>query len=395
MNERSNGSHPRRDLHVRTGLAAALFGGFAITMAACPGPTPHTETDGSGGEASTTSTTSTTSSSTTSSASTTSSSSSGMPCTTPAECPAPKGDCSAPTCDGTTCGFAPVMANTPCTDGGGKLCDGAGNCVACITAAQCVSGAANLCSNTGVHTAPSTCNLGVCELGKMDDCAAAGLICKPDGCKPCVDNAECGPPAGDCIDRQCIAGVCTKVSLPQGSGCLPPAAGTCNATGTCASLKYVFVTSQIVKPNFGGTAKADELCNKAAAVAGLGGTWDSWTSDSMGSTPWVNLTQSSAPYMLLNDQTVVANGWAGLTSGSLVHGINLDENQQPVVQPLEVWTGTNSGGNYANSACADWAFVDAGNLMGAVGIAGDATGGWTKIKALACSQAAHLYCFQH
>jgi hypothetical protein len=316
-----------------------------------------------------------------------------MPCTTPGECPAPPNDCKTAICEGNTCGFAPVAAKTPCTtDGGGKLCDGAGHCVACITAAQCESVSPNPC-NGGVHTAPTACNSGVCELGKVEDCGATGLICKPAGCVPCATTTDCGPPEGDCVDKQCKAGLCEKVSLSQGSGCLPPAIGTCDATGTCVSGKYVFVTSKTFTPNFGGTAMADATCNKVAEAAGLGGTWKSWTSDG-GSTPLVRFAQSSGPYVLLDDQTVVASNWMALVSEPLMHGIHLDENQQEVVAPLEVWTGTNSGGNYAGSACTDWTFVDAGNIFGAVGISGNATSWWTKMKEHACILKARLYCFQ-
>ncbi|MFS8065682.1 MAG: hypothetical protein ACMG6S_04840 [Byssovorax sp.] len=383
MNEMSNGPHPRRALHVRTGLAAALFGGFAVTMAACPGPTPRTDTDGSGGEGSSTS------------SSSASSTSGGMPCTTPSECLAPPNDCTTAICEGNTCGFAPVAAKTPCTTDGGKLCDGAGHCVACITAAQCESiSSPNPCNELGVHTAPPACNSGVCEPGKVEDCGATGLICEPAGCVPCATNTDCGLPVGDCLHKQCKAGLCEKVSLPQASGCLPPAIGTCDATGTCVSRKYVFVTSATFTANLGGTAMADATCHQIAEGAGLGGKWKSWTSDGVGSPPLVRFAPSSGPYMLLDDKTVVASSWAALISGSLMHGIHLDENKQEVVSPPEVWTGTTPNGAYAGSACADWKFVDGGNLMGYVGIAGDATFGWTKMKQYTCSFKAHLYCFQ-
>jgi hypothetical protein len=384
MNEMSNGSHPRRALHVRRGLAAALFGGFAVTMAACPGPTPHTGPDGSGGEGSSTSSTSTS----------TSSSSGGMSCMTPGECPAPPNDCKTPTCEGNTCGFALVAAKKPCKDGGGRLCDGLGHCVDCITAAQCESVNPNPCNDSGVHTAPPVCNDGVCELGKAEDCEAAGLICKPAGCMPCATNTDCVAPAGGCVHKECKASLCEKESLSQGSGCLSPASGTCDATGACVSRRYVFVTSMTFLPNFGSTAMADAKCHDVAEAAGLGGKWKSWTSDSGGSTPLVRFAQSPGPYLLLDDQTIVASSWAALTGGGLMHGITLDENQQPVVSPPEVWTGTNPNGSYAGSACANWMILGMDNITGAVGMSGDATGGWTNAKEHACLLKAHLYCFQ-
>lgn len=394
MNEMSSGSHPRRALRVRSGLATALFGGFAVTMVACPGPAPHTGPDGSGGEGSSASSTSSGSGGEGSSVSSTSSSSGGVSCMTPGDCPALPNDCKTPTCEDNTCSFAPVAAKTPCKDGGGKLCDGAGHCVACITAAECSSVSPKPCNDAGVHTAPSVCNSGVCELGKTEDCEAAGLICTQAGCVHCVTNKDCGSPVAGCEHSECKAGLCEKENLSQGSACLAPASGTCDATGACVLRKYVFVTSMTFPPNFGGTAKADAKCNDVAEAAGLGGKWKSWTSDSVGSTPLVRFAPSPGPYLLLDDQTLVANSLAALTSVGLVHGINLDENQQPVVLPLEVWTGTTPNGTYSGSACADWSLLNTDNMKGAVGISGDATGGWTKTKEQACLLKAHLYCFQ-
>lgn len=393
MNEMSNGSHPRRALHVQTGLAVALFGGFAVTLAACPGPSPHTDTNGSGGEGSTAS-----SASSTSTTSATSSSSSGMPCTTPGECPASNGDCNTPTCDGATCGLKPVAIMTPCTDGSGKLCDGAGSCVECVTAAQCGPISASPC-NAGVHTGPPPCTGGKCVDGKVEDCRMEGLVCKHDGCKPCTNTIECGPPEGACMDRQCntVTGLCEKVNVSPWSACLPPAMGVCDATDTCVPGKYVFVTSTTFPANFGGTATADDDCKQLAGMAGLGGKWKSWTSDSkgnMGSTPLARFMPSPGPYVLVN-QTVVASDWAGLTSGTLMHGIDRDENNLQVVQPIEVWTGTTPSGTFAGAACGDWAVMDSAILLGDVGILGNATGMWTQaIKPIPCSIMAHLYCFQ-
>lgn len=393
MNGMSNGSLPRRALHVRTGVAAALFGGFAVTLAACPGPTPHTVTDGSGGEGSTSTTTSSAGGEGSSSTST-SSSSGGMECTTLGDCPAPPSDCQTPTCEGTTCGFAPVAAKTPCKHSGGKLCDGAGQCVACITADQCGPVTTDPCSNTGVHTASPTCEGGKCEPGKDEDCEAKGLVCDPAGCMPCVLDADCGPSTGDCVYKGCKEGKCDKVTLAQGSTCPSSATSTCDATGMCVSRRYVFVTSMTFLPSFGGTAMADAKCYDVAKAAGLGGEWKSWTSDSAGSTPLKRFTPGPGPYMLLNDQTIVASSWAALTSGALMHGISLDEKQQQVMSPFEVWTGTNADGTYAGNACSDWKVINVDNIVGAVGISGDTSSAWSKKMEHACFFQARLYCFQ-
>jgi hypothetical protein len=403
MNESSNGSDPRRALSVQTGLAVALFGGFAVTMAACPGPTPHTTTDGSGGGGSSSTSTSTSSSSSSSSSSTaTSSSSGGVQCMLAGDCPVPGSKCQIPVCEGSTCGFAPVEGNPKCSENGGTVCDDAGKCVACVTNEQCTPANFIPCMN-GSYTAPPVCKNGACETNASENCGAKGLICKPGGCVSCSGDGDCGPPDVDCVVRHCNSGKCENTSVPQGSSvCLPPMMGTCSAAGTCFTGKYVFVTTDFYAPNFGSAKLADDQCNMLADAAGLGGTWMSWISDGgsllppqmLPSTPFTRFTKNPDPYLLLDDVTVVAMGWEGLKSGTLLNGITLDQQQQPVVSPLAVWTGTKSDGTYAGSSCGNWGGNQVG-LTAAAGIAGDPNGGWTQQQQpLLCSSKAHLYCFQ-
>jgi hypothetical protein len=253
--------------------------------------------------------------------------------------------CMTSICEGTTCGFAPVATKTPCTEDGGKLCDAAGRCVACVT------------------------------------------------------TKDCKPPAGGCVDTQCNAeaGLCQDVKLLQGSTCILPALGICDATGRCASRKYVFVTSTAIPANFGSAAKADAKCTQVADAAGLGGTWKSWTSDS-GSTPLLRFTKSTKPYMLLDDKTIVANHWDELTSGTLLNGINIDEHKNPAAPLFQppVWTGTKTDGSYAGSSCSNWTFSSVDNILtsGAIGISGKTSFEWTTLEKTTCTIKARLYCFQ-
>ena len=168
MNEMSNGAHPRRALHVRTGFAVALLGGFAVTLAACPGPTPQIGTGGSGGQGSSTSLTSSTSAA--------SSSSGGTPCTMPGECPAPENVCKTAICEGNTCGVADAAAKTPCTDGG-MFCDGAGSCVACTADVHCQTNINPNPCNGSIYTAPPKCNSGACELAQPQPLRSEAIKC--------------------------------------------------------------------------------------------------------------------------------------------------------------------------------------------------------------------------
>ena len=296
------------------------------------------------------------------------------------------------------CGFADVGAGVTCHDDNGKVCDGAGSCVKCSGNPECAPPNFKTCSG-GKYTAPPTCVSGACKGGAAEEnCGAVGLVCKSDGCALCANDLECGPVEVNCSKRHCDdAGLCKNVNV-QGSPCLVPAMGTCNASGGCVNGTYVFVTEATFPPNFGSAALADTECVKAASMAGLGGTWLSWTSDGgeqpiPPSMPSTRFMKSPVPYLRLDGQTV-ANDWTGLTSGTLAHGIDLDENKQLVKQPVEVWTGTKTDGTYSGSACSDWVFAGGVGTLGDVGIAGESTGGWTMKKQLSCVVQAHLYCFQ-
>ncbi|MFT3764256.1 MAG: hypothetical protein QM820_01850 [Minicystis sp.] len=310
MNETSNG--PRS---VVWGLAAALFGGLAATIAGCPGPAPMAATGGSGG--SSTSDSSSSSSSTTSS---TSSSTGGAPCMKASDCPVPSKECAVATCAAGVCGAQPATPGTPCTDDGGKFCDANGQCVDCVSSKDCVSPANNPC--VGSKYTPSVCNSGKCEDGEVVDCAMTHQVCKPSGCMDCVGDTECGPvsTAAVCTVPTCTAGKCGPGNAAPGTPCMSGNGnGTCDANGACLVPKYVFVTSAAFSSSFGGTQGADDACKNAAETAGLDGTWLSWTSDSM-KTAAGRFMQSAAPYLLLDD-TPVADHWMELTSGMLAHGI--------------------------------------------------------------------------
>jgi hypothetical protein len=122
--------------------------------------------------------------------------------------------------------------------------------------------------------------------------------------------------------------------------------------------------------------------------------WMAWTSDSTTS-PSVRFMQSTVPYQQL-DGTVVANDFAGLVSGSLLHGITLSETMMPVTQMtgLETWTGTDATGNFTDADCADWTDATSGQV-GTVGVSGDTDGTWSDVYLQFCDRMnVRLYCFQ-
>ncbi len=149
---------------------------------------------------------------------------------------------------------------------------------------------------------------------------------------------------------------------------------------TLPSYRRVFITSNTHKPNFGGLAAGDNICGAAATVAGLGGTWAAWLSTASTSAA-SRLEHAAVPYQLL-DGTVVAANWAELTSGSLRHPIDHDENDSvvvptgpPYMPPYTgtAWTGTNVDGTSVGMTlytCDDWTYSINGGSNAYDGVAG-------------------------
>jgi len=102
------------------------------------------------------------------------------------------------------------------------------------------------------------------------------------------------------------------------------------------------------------------------------------------------------PYRLLSGVTV-ANDWIGLTSGTLLHAIDVFEDgtspEAGVV--LEVWTATTVAGLYSGNSCANWT-NDTGNPPNAdIGVTNQTGMGWTQVYLQFCNRTTHrIYCFE-
>ena len=209
----------------------------------------------------------------------------------------------------------------------------------------------------------------------------------PDNCGACA--RPCSP--NHAVMRACNAGVCEPTcDVGFGDGDTPPVFQ--DDDGCETAWRRVFVTSQFILPNFGGTSGGDMLCQGFADQQTLGGTWFAWLSDST-SSPSTHFIQSKVPYALL-DLTVVAQDYAALTSGALSSSINVDETD--AMQPLsEVWTGTFFDGTPANdSYCSDWGMTSGTNTS-AVGQDTQSGPQWTDVFAQFCDRDnVRLYCFE-
>jgi hypothetical protein len=156
--------------------------------------------------------------------------------------------------------------------------------------------------------------------------------------------------------------------------------------------KRVFVSSTLMPDGkFGGIAAADNLCQTLAT--NLGGTWKAWLSDQRDS-PATTFTHAAVPYRLI-DGTIVANDWAGLTSGTLLHAIDHDETGALATGVTEVWTGTNPDGTSEGDNCKNWTNNSPSAFLAIVGLFDRTDTGWTNVYLQFCDRTLmHVYCFE-
>ncbi len=164
------------------------------------------------------------------------------------DCPAPEASCLVATCVGGVCGEAPSAGGEPCSDQGGKVCDGAGACVECVLDADCTSGAcsANACVPAGCADKPcpngapceggGDCQSGFCDALTCAPCLASascaqGFYCDVTSgvCAPRLDNGEACSEDEQCSSSSCVDGVCcTTFACPACTACDLNGQGTCS-----------------------------------------------------------------------------------------------------------------------------------------------------------------------
>jgi hypothetical protein len=182
----------------------------------------------------------------------------------------------------------------------------------------------------------------------------------------------------------------------SGNACVPITLDAGPGDGSLGGT-VVFVTSGMYNGNLGGLAGADAKCQTLATAAQLPGTYKAWLSDKNYSAA-SRLTHGTGPYVLV-DGTVVANGWTGLTTGTLLHAIDLTE-KGGVWPTNNVWTATTASGDIKPLAdvedayCYNWsqstfsAYVQAGFGRD------DGSGSWTDFDHTSCDALGTLYCVQ-
>jgi hypothetical protein len=122
-------------------------------------------------------------------------------CVVAGDCPTSTDPCETATCSSAhVCGSANVVAGTRCNQNGGNVCDSDGQCVACNVPTDCAP--------TGTSCIESTCTNHAC--GTMNAPSETrcndngGAVCDGNGnCVACVTNGDCPLPAETCTNNMC------------------------------------------------------------------------------------------------------------------------------------------------------------------------------------------------
>jgi cysteine-rich repeat protein len=164
----------------------------------------------------------------------------------------------------------------------------------------------------------------------------------------------------------------------------------CN--NVCARDSVVFITSERYPGAVNGLAGADQRCRMLAAIAGLSrfDTFRAWLSTAE-SAAADRLVHSRGRYVLVNG-LVVAENWDGLTSGALLHPLNVDEMSQ--TQTLRAWTGTLADGQpeFGSEFCDGW--TSFGDFTGGTGLSSSVDATWSFFSDVGCGSDLHLYCIE-
>jgi hypothetical protein len=166
-------------------------------------------------------------------------------------------------------------------------------------------------------------------------------------------------------------------------------------------LKRVFVTKarfnadlKTLGGGFDGLDGGDRLCNDAANVAGLGGSWKAWLSAT--DVDAISRIADVAPWYDAKRQNVVFATKAQLAT-TPSRAISMNETGTVLTGGQEaVWTGTRSGGVRDGTQCSDWTAAEA-TASATYGLYMSKDASWTRNVFDAkdvCNVAHALYCFE-
>jgi hypothetical protein len=157
-----------------------------------------------------------------------------------------------------------------------------------------------------------------------------------------------------------------------------------------APVKYIFVSSIALTGDLDGLNGADLTCANLAAASFVPGTYLAWLSDGTGSAA-ARLSHATVPYILLSGEKV-ADDYFDLTDGTLDHAIDRTE-QNDLLTPHDVWTGTDPAGAAAGTNCGNWTSAANGDT-GTVGATDSTNTVWTQGGTNPCDVPTRIYCVE-
>jgi hypothetical protein len=156
-------------------------------------------------------------------------------CNAPSDCASQTTACITNTCAASCCGTSNAASGTACTDTGGKLCDGAGNCAACLQPTDCPTqttackanacdGVAHTCSTTNTSSGTTCTDNG-------------GKLCDGTGtCVACLQPSDCPVQTTVCKVNACNAAhACGTTNAVLGTDCTDGSGVVCDGNGTCVA----------------------------------------------------------------------------------------------------------------------------------------------------------------
>lgn len=305
---------------------------------------------------------------------------------------------------------AAVCGNGECEDGEDSM-----NCEQdCPVPSSCGNGECDLDMDENYGNCPRDCPA-VCgnDVVEADEACDDGKNGQPAESADC--DADCTESAcGDGVMNMAAGEVCDDGNMDNLDGCVACALASCGDgfvlpgveecddgngdDNACDSMcevprRTVFVTSTLFKGGLGGLAGADAKCQARAVAAMLDGNFQAWLSDGVAG-PADRFEKEFAGFYELVDGTVVANGWADLSDGSLQHAIDQDETGAGMVDAAP-WSNTDvMGAPQFAKHCVNWTSSSAGQ-KGPQGYTMAIDEQWTlNIAEAACSSDSPLYCFE-
>lgn len=248
---------------------------------------------------------------------------------------------------------------------------------------------------TSVETTSGMSNSGDTNSGSGGSVASCGDACATstgDTSDTTAANAcdTCGSVCGDGV--QDPPEECDDGNMVADDGCD-------NSCLLAEMPRTVFVTAALIRGDFGGVegdeklAKADLECQGPATEHGYTGIFRAWMSSDTVSPASRFDTEFTGEYRRL-DGKLVAQGWKGLVSGTLVNPIDIDDNAALVldVEPF-AWTSTATSGMAVNGHCDNWSnsAPPALGLLGSIHATDDK---WTFSSQQDCGAKFRIYCIQ-